>query len=277
MNENNKNMIFGISSWSFPWSVGVREGPQPENMLSALGLVKKAAELEVGLLQIADNLPLENLSSSELNELKEIADKNGVKLEVGTKGIDSEHLLKFLKIAEFLESPILRTLPAIFGVKEEASVIERNIIKVLPEFQKAGVTIVLENQEAYKAKEYSEIIRKIDDPHFRICLDLANALGAMEGPYYVFKELGALTGNFHFKDVKVIRSKTLMGFTIVGTASGKGEIPINWVLTNFKELNITPNIIIEMWPEWQGDINSTIEHEKIMVKESVEFMRSLHL
>ncbi len=274
MNSIN-NFAFGISSWSFPWSVGVSNGPQPDKKMTAIELIEKAAQHNVKLVQIADNLPLEKLNKEELKNLKNAADSNNIKIEVGTKGIQIDHLLKFLEIAEYLESPILRTLPAIFGVRAPIDEIEINLSQVLTEFEKANIKIVLENQEAYKVSEYSKLINKIDNPYLGICLDLANALGAMESPHYVMEELGKYTGNFHFKDVKIIRSKTLMGFTIIGTSSGKGSIPIKWALEELKKLNLFPNVILELWPEWQADIDSTIVYEESMVEESIKFMKTL--
>ncbi len=58
-----QKLDFGISSWTFPWSVGVAKGPQPPQKMTALELLKKAKELNVNLVQIADNLPLEKLTT----------------------------------------------------------------------------------------------------------------------------------------------------------------------------------------------------------------------
>ncbi len=86
----------------------------------------------------------------------------------------------------------------------------------------------------------------INDPNLKICLDLANALGAMEGPDYALGELAKFTGNLHFKDVKIVRSKTLMGFTIIGTPSGKGKIPIHKILEVLKSYSLFPTVILEL-------------------------------
>ena len=43
--------------------------PLPPHRLTPLGLLDKAAELGVGVVQFADNLPLERLPPGELNAL----------------------------------------------------------------------------------------------------------------------------------------------------------------------------------------------------------------
>ena len=52
-------MQLGISSYTYTWAVGV-PGSMPPKPLSAYDLVDKAFNLGLGVVQIADNLPLES-------------------------------------------------------------------------------------------------------------------------------------------------------------------------------------------------------------------------
>ena len=264
---------FGISSWSYPWSIGVAKGLQPVKKMSAIELVQRAIDLDVSLVQIADNLPLEQLDITELEELVNFTRKNQIQIEVGTKGIEVEHLLHFLQIAQKLESPILRTLPALFGKKAIWDEVRKNITAVLPEFEKAGITIVLENTEAFHVQEYVDIIKSINHPNFKLCVDLANALGIMEGPEYVMDQMLPHCGNYHFKDVYVERSETLMGFTVYGAPSGKGQLSLPLVLEKLEALNLNPSVIIELWPPLQNSIEETIQLEHNWVEESIKYVR----
>ena len=268
------NFQFGISSWCYPWSIGVNKGPQPKRKMTALELLNNAVELNVSLVQIADNLPLEHLSSSEIKDLAHFASENNIQIEVGTKGTEPEQLLRYLEIAITLKSPILRTLPALFGKKAVLTDVEQNVRSVLPQFEKANVVIVLENTEAFHADDYVKLIDRIDSPYFRICLDLANALGIMEGPEYVLDRLIPYCGNFHFKDVEITRSQTLMGFSVHGKPSGQGHIPFHKALKALNERNLHPSVIIELWPPFQENLDQTIKLEKEWVKESVNYMCS---
>jgi len=62
-------MLLGAGSYLFRYAVGT-EFFQPPKPMSAIELVRKAAQLGFELVQFADNLPLENLSSLELEELR---------------------------------------------------------------------------------------------------------------------------------------------------------------------------------------------------------------
>ena len=266
---------FGISSWSNPWSIGVAKGPQPKVPLTALGLLNKAKELGVNLVQFADNLPLEKLTESELVMVKTFADTNKIDIEVGTKGIEKDHLLQFLKLAQFFHSPILRTLPALFGKKAEIKEVANNLIDVLPLFKKAGVTIVLENTEAFKAEEYAKLMKHINHPNLKMCIDPANALGIMEGYEHVLETLLPFCGNYHFKDIEVVRSQTLMGFAVNGKPSGQGQLPFPRILNQLVKHKLKPSIIIVLWPPLQETMEETIALENDWVKQSVEYLRSI--
>ena len=273
--SENKDFQFGISSWSYPWAVGVRKGPKLHQCMSALDLLEQAHKLGVSILQIADNLPLENLPWETMIRLKRTAGELGIKIEIGTKGTSENHLQKFLEIAQFLGTDLVRVLPAIFGRRAALEEVEKNIRAVLPDYQEAGVNMVLENQEAYKAHEYRELMEKINHPNLRICLDLANALGAMEGPEYVMQELGPWCGNYHFKDVVVTRGETVMGFSIEGRPSGQGELSLPWALEQLKGFGVEHTTIIELWPPWQGNLDETVALEKKWVADSVAYMKSM--
>lgn len=270
-----KKHRFGISSWCYPWSLGVAVGPQPSQKLTAMELLEKAVEYKVDLVQIADNLPLEKLSQSELVELKKKADSNGIAIEVGTKGIEKTHLLRLLEIAKLLQSPTLRVLPAFFGSSALMGEVELCIRQVLPNFEKEGITIVLENTEAFKADDYAGLMNRISHPHFKMCLDLANALGTMEGPEYVMQKLMPYIGNFHFKDVKVTRSETVMGFSVFGSPAGQGDLSLPWIVEHFDAYGLNPSIILELWPTFTENIQKTMVLEDDWVRQSVDYMRSI--
>jgi sugar phosphate isomerase/epimerase len=269
------NLKFGISSWCYPWSMGVLKGPQPSEKMTGLDLLRKALEMKVHLVQFADNYPLEKHSNAELVDLNSFAEENGISLEVGTKGIDENHLLKMLEIALQLKSPLLRVLPAFFGSSAILREVESKITRVLPRFEKEGITMVLENTEAFRATEYAELIERVNHPNFQMCVDLANALGIMEGPEFVLETLIPFCGNFHFKDVEVRRSETVMGFTVYGTPAGQGDLSLPWILKQLDLNRKSPSIIIELWPTWLGNIEETMNLEDRWTKESVAYMKSV--
>ncbi len=100
-------MKLGISSYTYTWSIGVGK-QKPSAPIGPLGLLLKAKELGVNLVQLADNIPLYQWTEEELREFKHRAQEMGIGLEVGARGLTPERLTRYIHIAKILESPFLR-------------------------------------------------------------------------------------------------------------------------------------------------------------------------
>ena len=160
----------GLSSYAFFWQLSDKV-TEPLTIHQAL---EKTAALGVELFQICDYAPLEAMTDAELEAVRATADRLGIALELGTKGIRPEHLRKFLHIAGILGAPLLRTMfnvPGHTPTAEEAVAIFK---EVLPEFEAAGVKIAVETYEQVPTSRILDVIRGVDSPYLGICSDPAN-------------------------------------------------------------------------------------------------------
>jgi len=103
-------MRLGISSWTYPWAIGVRGFPAPDRPMRIADLLDRAAALKVGVVQVADNLPIHELDSAELRDARDQAVSLGLKIEIGTRGVEPAHLLRYLKLAVRFDATLFRTL-----------------------------------------------------------------------------------------------------------------------------------------------------------------------
>lgn len=264
----------GIGSWTYPWAVGTVTDLRPPEPMSAKALVRTAAELQVEVVQIADNLPLDALTSPELESLRQLAQDHGIALQVGTRGVDPDHLLKYLRIAEELESRLVRTLGGWPGYPTPLPEVERNIHLVLPAFIDAGVSLALENYEVYPTADLANLVRSIDDPRFGICLDVANSFAAWESAEQILDNLAPVAISAHIKDFTVDRTNSLMGFACVGRPIGQGKLPLDLILTRLAQFNRRPDLIVELWPPPQRTLEETLSLERTWASESVQYLRS---
>lgn len=264
----------GISSWTYPWAAGTVPDLRPQEPMSAKALVRTAAELQVQIVQIADNLPLDALTFQELESLRQLAQDNGIALQVGTRGVDPDHLLKHLRIAEELESTLVRTLGGWPGYPTVLSEVERNINSVLPAYIDAGVSLAIENYEVYPTADLANLARNIDDPHFGICLDVANSFAAWESAEQILDNLAPLAISAHIKDFTIERTNSLMGFACVGRPIGKGKLPLGLILSQLAQFNRRPDLIVELWPPPQRTLEETLSLERTWAQESVQCLRS---
>ena len=265
----------GIGSWTFPWAIGTVCDHKPERPMSASDLVRQAAELGVKVVQIVDNLSLDRLSIAELRDLRRLSQDLRVDLQVGTRGIDPAHLLHYLAIAEKLEARLVRTMGGWHGLPASISEMEENLNLVLSEFVQAGVSLALENYEAYKTGDLARLVNAIDNPKLGICLDVTNSLGALESPDQILDHLAPLTINLHVKEFSVQRMDYLMGFAFIGRPAGQGMLPLEKILLRLAQFQRRPDIIVELWTPFTRSLEETLALERAWTMESVRYLRAL--
>jgi sugar phosphate isomerase/epimerase len=267
-------MQLGISSYTYTWAIGV-PGSLPEQPLTALDLLSKAAELGVRVVQFADNLPLDRLSGPELDEIERQARGLGISVEVGTRGIAPDHLRVYFRLARRFGSPILRlvidTPDHHPGVEEIVSTLRR----IMPEFEAQQVCLAIENHDRFRAQTLADIVQRIDSQQVGVCLDTVNSFGALEGPEAVLDVLGPLVVNLHVKDFAVQRASHMMGFTIEGRPSGQGRLDVPWLLARLRRLGRDPNAILELWTPPADRLADTIAREAAWAVDSIHYLRGL--
>jgi len=263
----------GISSWTFPWAIGVSGYPQPVRPIRLSDLLDKAAALKVSVVQIADNLPLHKLDAKELRDVRDQAVSLGIKIEIGTRGVEPDHLFLYLNLALQLDAVLVRTLTHTMESQPSLEQAEQWIRKALPEFEAHGVTLGLENYEKHSSSAIANLVRKLNSKYIGICLDTVNSLGALEPPEDVVETLAPLTVNLHVKDFVIERVPYKMGFIVSGAPAGSGQLDIPWLLM---QMNSDENIsaILEQWPSPQGSIEATIAMEQEWAERGVQYLRS---
>jgi 3-oxoisoapionate decarboxylase len=268
--------LLGIASWTLPWAIGVQGYPLPPKPLGWMGLLEKAVEADVSVVQIADNLPLHEMPVEELDQLRAAASARGLALEAGTRGLDPEHLTLYIAIAHRIGARILRTVlsGSWLGSKQLAAA-ESAIRQVLPALEGQAVTLAFENNEAFSAAEFAALIERIASPHVGICLDTANSLGRPETLQTVVDNLAEHAVVMHAKDYDIRRIDTRMGFSVVGTPAGDGRVDFDWVFSELRRYGRSGiSIIVEHWPPFAGTIEETIRLEDEWFWKSVRFLRS---
>ncbi len=272
-------MKLGISSYTFPWGFGIQGYPAPEPPLTLEGLVSRASELGVDLVQIADNVALERLDAARRKELFRHARESGVGIELGTRGTSPETLLRYVEMAAECGATILRSVPTTTvapGDAERAhsflAETTREIASVLPDLERSGVTLCLENYEGLSVATLAELVRGLNTLRVRVCLDSLNSLGRSEGYETVVSSLAPLIGNLHIKDYSIRRVDHRLGFTVTGAPAGEGDLPINDLVTR-----VLPGVtaILELWTPWMGSTEITVVEEERWARSSIRYLKKV--
>ena len=266
-------MRLGISSFTFPWAIGGIDNDHPVSM-TAFELLDKAHDLGADVLQIADNLPIGHLSNKELSQLKTTADSLGIALEVGTRGIATSNIARFLEIAAILGSPILRIVIDTKDHEPTMDEINSLLAPFADQFRKLNIRLAIENHDRLTCAQFNEIIDRLGDDWVGICLDTVNSLGAVEAPNTVVPALAPRAINVHMKDFEIVRSNGQMGFTVQGTALGQGRLDVQSVIAAVGGSNRDITSVIELWTPRQSSYEETVSLEESWAAQSVKFLRA---
>jgi 3-oxoisoapionate decarboxylase len=268
------NMEPGISSYTYTWAVGV-PGSIPETPLSAYGLVDKARASGLRVVQIADNLPLECMTDELLTGLFNYSREQGIAIEMGSRGLTTEHTFKCLETAEKLHSYILRMVIDMPGYEPDQGSVVNIIKELVPEFRSRQITLAIENHDRFKAREFEQIIRSVNSEWVGICLDSVNSMGAGEGFETVADILIPYTVNLHIKDFTVFRVSHKMGFVIEGRPAGQGMLNIKKLVEILSVFNRCKTAILELWTPPEPSIKATILKEERWADESIEYLKGI--
>jgi 3-oxoisoapionate decarboxylase len=269
-----QRLQLGLSTYSFPWAIGV-QGSMPRWPMQATDLLQYAKQKGIGCIQFGDNLPLHQLSESEQKDLKELACALRVNIEVGTRRLTKEQILLYLPIAQLFRSAFIRVVIDDSDYHPGEAAVIKEIESLLPQLQQHNVILAIENHDRFPAKSLERIIRNTDEKLVGICLDTANSLGAGEGVGEVLQTLAPYTVNLHIKDIVIKRLPHKMGFTVEGCAAGKGMLDIPAIVGELKRYDRCRTATLEVWSQPEGTVDESIAKEKRWVEESIYYLKPL--
>jgi len=264
----------GIGTYAYAWAIGVPGYDIPDPM-DAFAFVETVARHDIKVAQIADNIPLHTLEQDELTRLKSVADAKGVTIEVGTRGIASDHLAVYTQIAKQMNSPILRVVVDTDKHHPSPSEVVDLLRPQLKQLEDDNIILAIENHDRFPAQTLVDIVKSLDSHYVGICLDTVNSFGSLEGPVYVVKALAPYVVNLHVKDFSIARHDHNMGFTLIGTPAGQGMLDVRGVMEQLDAHGRDYNAILELWPPPENRIDATIAKERRWAEQSISFLRTL--
>ena len=263
------------------WSLGFR-GPnpafpgreaRPEKPLTALGLLENAHALGLNLLQTGPNFPVDKLPPEEFEAFIQTANELGIELELGTRGLDYDHLVKQVAVAKRMGAKLIRTVPEIAGKHAaDAKQISAALGQIGPVLEREGVRLAIENGKT-PAADLHAALDEVHSSYVGLVLDMVNSLAVPEGWKYVTQLLAPHTMCLHYKDFTIKRAWHMMGFICEGMPAGKGMVETEWLLNELKASLYDFNVIIELWPPEQEKLQDTIDLEQAWAIESVAYLR----
>lgn len=268
-------MRLGIGSYTYTWAVGVPGYPLPAHPLTALDILETATRFGIETIQLSDNIDLAALSATELEQIRRHAAEQGKTLHVGTRGVSPEHMTRFLGIACALGAPLVRTIIPKTGAGSTMEEARGMFAEVIGDYEAADVAISVENHDCNTSAELLRLVEAIGSSRFGICLDTVNSYGIGEDHRRTLHALAPVANCFHAKDYRVSRLNHQMGFKIEGVPCGEGMLDLREVAELFARIGRDPDLIIELWTPYQGEIAATVELENAWAQKSVAYCKTL--
>ena len=268
-------MRLGLGSYTYTWAVGVPGYESSSPSLSPDGLLDKAAAFGCEVVQLCDNIAPESLSAADAAALGRRAAAMGIGLQVGTRGVEPDHLRCFLALATRTGSDLVRSMLPKTGIGADVHEAAAMLSAVMPEFEKAGVLLSIENHDRHRCRELRWLVERAASPNLGICLDTVNSFGAAEDPSRVMDTLLPLANCLHIKDFTIQRVEHQMGFVVVGAPAGEGMLDIEQALTGFPDPGGRGAVILESWTPFQGSAAASIELEDDWAKRGMTHLLPL--
>jgi sugar phosphate isomerase/epimerase len=274
-------MKLGINSYTFMWSIGFQganpaypgKAARPTRPMTAMDLLTKARDLGLRLVQTGPNLDVSQLPDVELDRFIQTAQDWGIELELGTRGLDAQHLANQVALARRMGARLIRTLPEVNGkYLVEGRLIPAALKPSLNLLEREGIRLAIENGRT-PADELASALDEIGSQNVGVVLDMVNSLAVPEGWKDVTRRLARHVMCLHYKDFTIRRAWHMMGFICEGTPAGQGMVDPEWLFQALKASPYDFNVIIEQWPSEQASVDETAAVEHAWLAQGVASLR----
>lgn len=259
--------MIGLSTYAFFWQWH-ESASRPLTLADMLAVTE---ECGADLLQICDYPPIEEYDEGALRALRADADRRGLGLELGTRGVDAPRLARYRELAVRLEARLVRSMVT----AAEAEDAEAALAAAVPAYEADGVRLALETYEQVPTRRLVDIVEAVDSPALGICLDPANCVAALEHPRDTVEMTAERVLNLHVKDFAFSRQAGWVGFTLAGAPLGEGLLDLDHLFGVVRPHERGISQVVEHWLVWQGDSDRTCRLEREWTRHSVDQLRRL--
>lgn len=262
--------MIGLGSYAFFW----QHSELAPQRLDAFDMLRRTAELEVELFQFCDYAPIEDLSDTDLARLAGFARDNGIAIELGTKGVEPEHLEKYLDLAAALDASVVRSMLYSPTSRPTLAEADAQLREALVAYGDAGIDLALETYEQVSSTDLVSLVESIGHSRLGICLDPANSVAALENPRDVIDRTAPYVKNIHVKDFAFTRRGGWVGFTLEGAPLGTGLLDYDYLLETVRPNERGINQVIEHWLPLADTVDETIRLENDWNDHNLAYLRS---
>jgi 3-oxoisoapionate decarboxylase len=162
-----------------------------------------------------------------MDRVRERLARSGMSLEVDTSGTEPGHLRTLIGVAERMGAHSLRLYTRHSGTVAE--MMQRTIADlraVMPDAERAGVVLVIENHEDFTGPELASIVETVGHEKLKILYDYGNSQMVLEDPEAALDAVLPYVHSVHVKDHVMVRPEHAGRLTVAGVPIGEGALPV---------------------------------------------------
>lgn len=219
-------------------------------LMNTFGFVDAARELGLDGVQI--NIGpgrgtyghLGSIDPGYLRELREEVVKNGMFIEIDTRGTDPDFITRMLHLCADLGADVLRLYaPPENDLNAALNKAISGFRTVVPVCQDLGIRIAFENHEYETSERILGVVRAVDSEWVGTHVDTGNSMMMWEDPVEATKALSEFAVSSHLKDHVVIRQNDSVA--VAGVTLGEGNASCAECFRILSEESPLKRIVIE--------------------------------
>ena len=164
---------------------------------------------------------------ARMDRVRERLAKSGMSLEIDTSSTEPAHLRTLLDVAQRMGAGSLRLYTRHSGTPAE--MMEKTIADlraVMPDADKAGVVLVIENHEDFTGPELAAIVEAVGHEKLKILYDYGNSQMVLEDPEAALDAVLPHVHSVHVKDHVMVRPEHAGRLMVAGVPVGDGALPV---------------------------------------------------
>jgi sugar phosphate isomerase/epimerase len=260
----------GLGTYAYFWRSTASDG----GAISLPDMLTETSRLGGSVFQICDYSPIEAMTRDELMNVRDQASSLGIALELGTRGVQPDHLAHYLELAKLLGCSLVRSMLHTADPHPSPALERELLAEILPDFEAAGVVIALETYEQVGCDELVRLMESVDSRSLGICFDPAQSIAALELPHEVIERTAPHVVSLHIKDFAFSRRAGGQGFTLTGIPLGDGQLDYQHLVETIQPDARGINQILEHWLPWQGTQEETAALESSWTTHGMDFLLS---
>ncbi len=269
-------MLLGLDTYSHHLAFGRHPDFHPDRPMDLFAFVEKVSEYGLNGFQI-DPMHLAATDDEYLATVREEAESRGLFVEHGIMSTRAADIRRGIKICRKLGSSVLRAFIGFnrydpgTSVGEELDRALREIASCVPDLERSGVRLAVENHGDVMSDELVDLVEEIESPSVGICLDVGNSLCVLEEPLAAARRMVPFAFSVHFKDYTI--QGTPSGCKMTGVPLGEGVLPLFELYRLIEEEGVLDRLILEIPVEPGHGEKHSLEREEDAIRRSVAFCK----